>query len=367
MPPGPGSAPQGRPAAPGLAAPFDAPVRLDAWEPDYGPEVAFDGDTPPLGRVDLGIEADDWAPIPAGPELGPRRVIAFVDGVRRMEARLVVPTAAGVAHGLLGSFAAGVVRGGGDEPAAFGESETRRVLVTGGGVLARHGHVAPDLVFTPTSVAALDPEAPVTAFHTAMRALEAELARERLAQGETVVLDGPLTFDASMPRGGIGLIKRLTNLHLPPERAELLERLPVGGRTPVFSLDAGGRFGRYSWFLRLADPPPGMTPLGGVVRLEVLEGLGAPGAIALAHLTAQRLPAFASSLARDARAPANLLPVGALEARLRHGLGDPELVRRRIQTAFARWARRESGAAQPIAPDLTHLSPTPPGQPPEAA
>ena len=151
-----------------------------------------------------------------------------------------------------------------------------------------------------------------------------------------MVLDGPLTFDTTTP-GGVGLIKRLTNLHLEPDRAGLLERLPVGARTPMFTLDSGGRYGRLAWYLRLSDPLLGMTRLGGVVRLEVLEGLGLEAARALAGLTAVALPGLASTLARDARAPANLLPVGALESRLRHSLGDPELIRRRIWAAFARW------------------------------
>jgi hypothetical protein len=38
---------------------------------------------------------------------------------------------------------------------------------------------------------------------------------------------------------------------------------------------------------------------------------------------------------RDARAPQNLLPIGALETRLRHRLGDPLLLRRSIEHAIA--------------------------------
>jgi hypothetical protein len=40
---------------------------------------------------------------------------------------------------------------------------------------------------------------------------------------------------------------------------------------------------------------------------------------------------FASDATRDRRAPQNLLPIGGLEARLKHLLGDPAVVRRAIE------------------------------------
>jgi len=43
------------------------------------------------------------------------------------------------------------------------------------------------------------------------------------------------------------------------------------------------------------------------------------------------MPRFASTAAHDARAPQNLFPIGGLEARLKHLLGDPAVVRRAIE------------------------------------
>ena len=58
----------------------------------------------------------------------------------------------------------------------------------------------------------------------------------------------------------------------------------------------------------------------------------APGrAVALADLTCLALPAYASQRHKDSRAPQNLVPVGALEHRLRHVLGDPRLLERHLR------------------------------------
>ena len=67
------------------------------------------------------------------------------------------------------------------------------------------------------------------------------------------------------------------------------------------------------------------------MRLETSGGLDLARVRALADLSARYLPRFASDPARDPRAPQNLYPIGGLEARLRHLLGDPSLIRRAIQ------------------------------------
>ena len=48
------------------------------------------------------------------------------------------------------------------------------------------------------------------------------------------------------------------------------------------------------------------------------------------------LPRFASRPEHDPRAPQNLLPVGALEKRLRHELGDVAYIRRLIEDHIAK-------------------------------
>jgi hypothetical protein len=73
------------------------------------------------------------------------------------------------------------------------------------------------------------------------------------------------------------------------------------------------------------------TALAGVVRLETSGALDLAQVVALADVSARYLPRFASDPAHDPRAPQNLYPIGGLEARLRHLLGDPLLVRRAIE------------------------------------
>jgi hypothetical protein len=110
----------------------------------------------------------------------------------------------------------------------------------------------------------------------------------------------------------------------------------VGTRTPLFLVRGpGGRFARYSWYVRLQQPGPLAHPLGSVARLEMWETVGLDAARAAADVTARHLPGLASTPDRDPRAPQNLVPVGALEQALRHRLGDPALVRRLLTARLA--------------------------------
>jgi hypothetical protein len=72
-------------------------------------------------------------------------------------------------------------------------------------------------------------------------------------------------------------------------------------------------------------------PLAGIVRLEVRAAIGLEKSLRLINYASSELPKFASSPIRDARAPQNLVPVGALEEELRRRLGDAVLVRRAIE------------------------------------
>ena len=107
-------------------------------------------------------------------------------------------------------------------------------------------------------------------------------------------------------------------------------------RTPVFLIRSAGRFSRYSWFARLANRLPVESDFTGLVRLELSEALGLEEAVRLADLTTALLPRFVPSRSRDPRAPQNLVPIGALEHHLRHGLGDARLIHRRLATVLAR-------------------------------
>jgi hypothetical protein len=126
---------------------------------------------------------------------------------------------------------------------------------------------------------------------------------------------------------------------------DLLARLGAGQRTPLFALRSSRRFVRFSWFLRLAQPRLGNSELAGIARLEVSEAVGLDAASRLADASAAVLPRFVPGRWRDPRSPQNLLPIGALEASLRHQMGDDRLIRRHIETLLAREAQGGYGAS----------------------
>jgi hypothetical protein len=323
---------------PGLFGPFQ--VRVDPWEADYGSETPLaplDDEPDEDVVLDVELPPERWTPLTPGPARAPERVY-FIDGVRRLETRLVVRSNGQLLHGGFGSFAVGCVevRPG---RAAFGEKDLGREVILGSDQrLPQDVTVRPNLTYAAGSAKEAEPDAPLRAIQANMRRAEFRLARRLADLADTlVVTDGPL--GAGGKGNAVGLIKRISELYLPGSLLGVLTRLPAGTRTPLFAIRAKGRgFNRLAWFLRLAAVLPGESELHGLVRLEVAESVGAAGARFLADLTSVLLPRFAPPRARDPRAPQNLLPIGALEQQLRHALGDQRLVRRWIQTLVTREA-----------------------------
>lgn len=314
-------------------------VRIDPWAVEYGSETplefAADEETADL---DVSVEVDPahWRPLepPAGvlrPEM------AIVDGVRRMEARLVVSKEGRTLHGALGAYGVGVVHCR-DGRATYGREDLGRLLIFGSGQRPPAPvAVSPGLVYQPLSVAEEDPDAPLRGLHGEMRRAEERLARALAAdQRVLVVADGPLNISEHTPGRVVGFVKRLFKLYLGPEHLPVLRSLPCGTRTPVFLIRSAGRFARYSWFIRIGNRLAVESDMTGLVRLEVAEGLGLEEATRLADMTTAVIPAFVPSRSRDPRAPQNLVPIGALETHLRRSLGDARLIHRRLATLLAR-------------------------------
>ncbi|TAJ21885.1 MAG: hypothetical protein EPO65_00325 [Dehalococcoidia bacterium] len=325
------------------------PVRLLPWSPEYGTAMRMDtaeADEADRGDVDMRVERDTWAPVtPSG--VAPLRV-RIVDGVRRAEAHALDDDLDGLpAFGLFASYAVGVVS---CEPAAA------RVVDEACQVVRQYLHTgaqADDRVLTAGS-ARLDfrartvPNAKsaddlVDAMNRAMLDAEAHLA-ESLSADESwlTLVDGPLRGLRQPGRRVVGYIKRVQEWYVPAREAALLPTLVPGERTPIFSIAAKGagadhlRDGRYSWYVRIAHLEGPVHPLGGVLRLECSQAVGIEGARDLADLTAALLPRLASSPVRDPRAPQNLTPTGALEARLTHLLGDRRLIYRLLLSELVR-------------------------------
>ena len=308
-------------------------IRLDPWAAEYEGAIQIGDEGQEPARVDTGVETATWAGVRPAAAPPPRRM-AFVDGVRRIEHRLLVDSGGSTVFGLLGSYGVGaaVVAG----VARVAHETIGRVAVTGGGLRldpfsASVGDGRAGVVFDPVAEAENTPAAPVEGLQRSMRAGEAGLAERLAAEVDVVFLDGPLSYVTAAARGPVvGFIKRLLRTYLDPDRAALLPRLGIGERTPLFLVEAA-REPRYSWYLRIGAGRAIDSTLTGVVRLEAPSGPGLEAARDLADLSAAQLPRFASDASRDPRAPQNLLPIGALEARLKHLLGDHAVVRRAIE------------------------------------
>jgi hypothetical protein len=165
----------------------------------------------------------------------------------------------------------------------------------------------------------------------AVRRRDLELAsiQKHLPSTPLVIADGRLIDLSHGPNQLAGIAKTLHQLYVAGEQRALIPRLAAGERTPVFLIkDSWGS--RLSWFLRLPYTRPIHHSYAGIVRIEVPQDDPA-SAIEVADMLSHNLPRFASRPEHDPRAPQNLLPVGALEKRLRHELGDQAFIRRAIE------------------------------------
>jgi hypothetical protein len=312
-------------------------VRIDPWAVEYGSEtpgasvaieeVADD-------EVDVSVEVSQWSEF-RPPSAQPACPLVFVDGVRRIESRLVVTRDSRLVHGAVGSYGVGAVRV--DEGRAlFAEYQIGRTFIFGGGETPGGPlELAPGLKYEPVSVADDDPDAPIRGLHTAMRQCEERFANALAVNGTLVVADGPLNISQSGGGRVVGFVKRLFRLYVPPEQLMVVRSLSPGARSPVFLIRSAGRFSRYSWFVRLGSPLRMESEFTGIVRLEVAESVGVSNAVNLANAITAWLPRFVPSRTRDPRAPQNLIPIGALEQHLRHQMGDSRLIKRWLATLLA--------------------------------
>lgn len=332
------------------------PAQLLPWAPEYGTALRMEIDAPaPPGAVETRVERDTWAPI-TPPSRGTLHV-QIVDGVRRTEAHALDDRLGGSepAFGLFASLAVGVVtcEAGGarirDEDAVV----KRRYFHTGDGSAPTHevGAGGTRLVFgahaVPTATSA---DHLMEAMNRAMLDAEAALAEQVAATGVLTIVDGPLRRVRAAGHRVVGSIKRVQQWYVGAEERDLLPTLAAGERTPIFLITpptttdgagdgAGYDEGRYSWFARAAVMRAPIHPLGGILRFECSAAGGIEEARSLADEVTAALPRLAGSPVRDPRAPQNLTPIGALEARLTHLLGDRRLIYRLLAAHLAREAQ----------------------------
>jgi hypothetical protein len=303
---------------------------IEGWSPEYGapidPDDRFD---PTEGSVDAEVERSSWEPLD-GVDDGVTR-IAFVDGVRRVDARLVLEDPnLGPIPGICGSFAVGAaVWSRPERRTEIAEARVERWAVLAGGRSEQFPSVDLDPPLLTTTTPADDPANLVWRLHTLMRKAEGTCATRLAESGCFVVADGPLNELAPQPT--VGYVKSHRVTYLSSERNAVVRQLTPGQRTPLFAI---ADYKRYAWYLRLAHVLGGHS-WSGIVRCEASGALPKDDVRALADRTAAILPGVASEPHLDPRAPQNLVPIGALERALRHRMGDPGLVLRALRGAVA--------------------------------
>jgi hypothetical protein len=329
---------------------------VDGWDPGYGASVELDGEFgESTAKVETGVEvpADRWRPVDPVADGPLPDALLFVDGVRRVEARVWIDGAAAAdnppgwapdaTEALCASYAAGVVcccAAGAHIVAA----ELRRGLFSvaphASDIQTRAGGYRANLVTQGKSGVPV-----LTALSQSLqrRLAEVEVITATEARGEAdghvgrhargeagdlLIVDGPLHGRQHLPRA-LGYIKSHRTTYLPPELNAMVGTLAAGQRTPAFLM--GTSWDRHSWYLRL--PGPAVSPWAGVVRVECPADLPAAEVTRLAGLSQRVLGRFASVAYKDSRAPQNLYPIAGLERELRRRLGDPQLLYRALREA----------------------------------
>ncbi len=306
---------------------------VETWAPEYGNPFEADVDLADPGKVDDTVEvAGGWDPIDGHDDgVG---AVAFVDGVRRVDARLTLDEPGGPISGICGTYAVGAARWDRTAPRTeITRVRVERLAVFGQGRATPVPVAGPQIAYRTESVPDTDPAILVQHFHGAMRKAEAVLSEELAQEGCFVVADGPINDLSATEK--VGFVKTHRAPYLTPERAAVVARLRAGQRTPLFLIGKDGPYPRYSWYQRLADLPGGHSWTG-VVRGEVSSHLDLVTARRIAGRTAAILPGVASEPQVEPRAPQNLVPIAALERQLRRHMGDPGFVNRALRSAVTR-------------------------------
>ena len=310
-------------------------IAVEAWSPEYSAGVDL------REPEEVSVEAtktdwEPWGPVPRAPVPPGVEDVAFVDGTRRIDARVFrVDDDAPPMPGIAGSIAVGAMicgaRAGDGRPSVGAERVTRYLALCGG--RSPGLYAAPGLDYAPMAVPGDTLDAVVDALQDHMRRLEADLAVEAAGDGRIVFADGPLAKIEAGGRRIVGYIKSHEKRYLGAEEAKVLPLLGCGERSPIFSF--GAHRPRFSWYVRLCERDRNSHGWHGLVRCEVPFSIGVDRAVEVAGASTALLPRFASKPHWDKRAPQNLVPIACLERRLRHRMSDPQLVHRKIAAAAA--------------------------------
>lgn len=298
-------------------------LRIQSWDPGFGAETALElEESEPPGKIvdpEVELPLNSWRPLEVPPF--PHEAVAFVDGVRRIDARAFVespgepPTPA-----LLVSLAAGTCLC--DRIARVKRVETRRLLLS---------YAPLDSLETPGGSYRFQrvPEAGLLGLthglRQALRDLEEEVAWD-FAERCLTIADGPLPRAPGARLNSLaGYIKSHHIRYLTGAAEVTLSRLGERERTPLFLIESPRP--RFSCYLRLPNPET-RSIWDSLCRIEVFADSNLEEGRNLIERIAALLPAFASRPYREPRAPQNLFPIAGLEQQLRRRLGDAPLILR---------------------------------------
>lgn len=305
-------------------------VFVEDWAMSYGSPYLVKPDDSGSAAVEL---VEDGAELVAhgSAALEFDEPLAFVDGVRRGEAGLYQTGSEGrIVRGVAGALACGAVVARPGCRLEFAETRLRRYVIWNCGHTGQLPEVRGGWRWSSTSVASDAPDAPLNELQTRMRQEEGRLAEDVCNDGYIVVVDGPLNFALRRDLDIVGYIKTHHRALLPPDKHQAITKLTAGQRTSLFRLGDD----RYSCYLRLVQNRPASGPWSGIVRLEFPSSRGLAAAQESATKLSATLPRFAGVPHRDARAPQNLQPIGALEVHMRHLLGHSGLAERAVREAI---------------------------------
>ena len=302
-------------------------IAVESWSPEYGSPLESGDLGEPETPTDLDVELPigQWRPISPALQTPMPGVVHFVDGVRRIDARVWITDDDGATRlGICASYAAGVVRC--DSRAEVVDTEVRRTLISTAG--------APPLptqagTFEPHPVAEDTIERLFLGLQERLGDLETEVAARNSDPDALVLLDGPVSRGRYRIPHALGYVKSHRTGYLPSNLSDVVTRLAPGQRTPIFLTQT--TWSRYSWYLRL--PGGEGHPWSGVVRCEMLADGEVEKFRALADQTAALLPGYASEPHKETRAPQNLYPIAMLERELRRYLGDAYYVNRELKSS----------------------------------
>ncbi|HZP26624.1 MAG TPA: hypothetical protein VFB90_06210 [Dehalococcoidia bacterium] len=311
-------------------------LRIDSWTPEYDSAIQIDEGEESTSPVDPFVETEDWQPI-APDYLSRPATIVFIDGVQRVETRVIGDEDGRMVYGAFTSLAVGAALARLQRPAVACDVPERVLALSDGGssdpISVPCGNI--DLAFHLQSTALSGLAGVHEAVNNARRMAETRLGERMIDAGnELVIVDGRLNFQPTRDSMAVGFVKTMHKSYLQGSQLALLSQLGVRARTPLFRIERDRPL--YSWYLRLSERRPIEHPWAGLARIETLDSIGLAAAVRLADLTTVHLPDFASTRERDGRAPQNLFPISGLEEQLRHSLGDHEWIRRHIEAYFHR-------------------------------